>query len=107
MAIDIEKREPVLSNIYGGLSGPAIKPVALAMVHKVSKAVNIPVIGIGGIMNEKDALEFLIAGATAIQVGSANFVDPAAAGNVVKGINKYMKANKIYEVKKIIKTLKY
>ena len=77
------------------------------MVHKVSKAVNIPVIGIGGIMNEKDALEFLIAGATAIQVGSANFVDPAAAGNVVKGINKYMKANKIYEVKKIIKTLKY
>ena len=95
MAIDLEKRRPRLANIYGGLSGPAIKPVALAFVHKVSKAVKIPVIGIGGIMNARDALEFIVAGASAVQIGTANFRDPAAAQKAADGIAEYMEKNKI------------
>lgn len=101
MAIDIKKRKPVLSNIYGGLSGPAIKPVALAMVHKVSKKIKIPVIGMGGIMNAKDAVEFIMAGAKAVQVGTASFRDPAAAQAVVEGMEDYLKGNKIKNISDI------
>ncbi len=107
LAIDIIKRRPVLSNIYGGLSGPAIKPIALAMVHKVYKKVKIPVIGIGGIMTYKDAIEFLIAGATAIQIGSANFRDPLTCIKVIDGIKNFMKLNKIDDINLLIGTLNY
>jgi dihydroorotate dehydrogenase (NAD+) catalytic subunit len=102
MSINIEKRKPCLDNIYGGLSGPAIKPVALAFVHKVAKAVKIPVIGIGGIMNWKDAVEFIMAGATAIQVGTANFREPDASEKIARGIEVYMKENRIKDIKEII-----
>jgi len=107
LSVDLDKRKPVLANVYGGLSGPAIKPVALAMVHKVSKAVKIPVIGIGGIMNYRDALEFLAAGASAVQVGTANFRDPAVTGKIIHGIEEYMRKNRIQSVRKIIKSLRY
>ena len=80
MAIDIEKRRPVLSIATGGLSGPAVKPVALRMVWQVAQAVKIPVVGLGGIMNACDAIEFLLAGASAIEIGTANFIDPARNG---------------------------
>jgi len=106
MAIDIKNRRPVLANTFGGLSGPAIKPIALAFVYKVSKKVKIPVIGIGGIMNYKDALEFLIAGATAVQIGTANFVDPLTCVKIVNGLNNYLKENKIKDINKIVGTLK-
>jgi len=105
MAIDIKNRRPVLANTFGGLSGPAIKPIALAFVYKVSKKVKIPVIGIGGIMNYKDALEFLIAGATAVQIGTANFVDPLTCVKIVNGLNNYLKENKIKDINKIVGTL--
>ncbi len=107
LAIDIIKRRPFLSNIYGGLSGPAIKPVALAMVHKVYKKVKIPVIGIGGIMTYKDAIEFLIAGAKAIQIGSANFRDPLTCIKVIDGIKNFMTLNKINNINSLIGTLNY
>ena len=90
MAIDAETRKPVLSTITGGLSGPAVKPVALRMVWQVSKAVKIPIIGLGGIMNARDAIEFFLAGASAIQLGTANFIDPAIGIKVIDGINDYM-----------------
>jgi dihydroorotate dehydrogenase (NAD+) catalytic subunit len=102
MSVDIEKRKPRIANIYGGLSGPAIKPVALAFVHKISKVVKIPLIGIGGIMTAADAIEFLMAGATAVQVGTANFRDPAASEKIAAGILKYLSENKIKDVKEII-----
>ena len=89
MAIDIEKRQPVLSTITGGLSGPCIKPVALRMVWQTARAVKIPVIGIGGISSWQDAVEFLLAGATAIQIGTYNFVDPTISEKVIEGINSY------------------
>jgi dihydroorotate dehydrogenase (NAD+) catalytic subunit len=95
MAIDIEKRRPILGNVTGGLSGPAIKPVALAMVWKVAQAIKLPVIGIGGIMNTRDALEFILAGACMIQVGCANFVDPQTSVNIVNGLNRYLKGSGI------------
>ena len=101
MAIDLEKRKPKLANIYGGLSGPAIKPVALAFVHKVSKAVKVPVIAIGGIMTPVDALEFIVAGASAVQIGTANFRDPAASMKAAEGIEKYMVKNGIKDIKEI------
>ena len=104
MAIDINTRRPKLANVIGGLSGPAIKPVALRMVWQVANAVKIPVVGIGGIMTAEDALEFLIAGATAIQVGTANFIDPAASGNIVNGITQYLKDQNIKSVKELIGT---
>ena len=107
MSIDLEKRRPHLSNIFGGLSGPAIKPVALALVHKVSKAVKIPVIGIGGIMNYRDALEFIVAGASAVQVGTANFRDPGSPVKIAAGIESYMRKNRITAVKKLKGTLRY
>lgn len=102
MAIDVRTRKPVLSTVTGGLSGPAIKPVALAKVYEAARAVKIPVIGIGGIMNTTDALEFLIAGATAIQVGTANFVDPAAGMKIADGINRYCDDNGIADVRLLV-----
>ncbi len=89
MAVNAETRKPVLSTITGGLSGPAIKPVALRMVWQTYKAVKIPVIGLGGIMNATDAIEFLLAGASAIQVGTANFIDPAITMKIIDGLEEY------------------
>ena len=102
MAIDAEKRRPVLSTITGGMSGAAVKPIALRMVWQVSKAVNIPVIGLGGIMNWEDAVEFLLAGASAIQIGTANFIDPAVTVKVSEGINDYLDRHGFTSVKDII-----
>lgn len=90
MAIDVERRRPYLSTITGGLSGPAVRPVAVRMVWQVAKAVGIPVVGLGGIMNARDALEFIMAGATAIEVGTANFIDPAVTVKIADGINEYL-----------------
>ncbi|HRU63489.1 MAG TPA: dihydroorotate dehydrogenase [Paludibacteraceae bacterium] len=90
MAIDIETRKPCLSTITGGLSGPAIKPVAVRMVWEAAHAVKIPIIGIGGIMNAADAIEFLLAGATAIEVGTANFIDPTVTIKIIEGIEQYL-----------------
>lgn len=90
MAVDVERRRPVLSTVTGGLSGPAVRPVAVRMVWQVTKAVKIPVIGLGGIMNARDALEFIMAGATAVEVGTASFIDPAAAAHVAAGITDYL-----------------
>lgn len=102
MAIDIEKKRPVLSINTGGLSGPAVKPVALRMVWQVAQAVNVPVIGLGGIMNARDAIEFLLAGASAIQIGTANFIDPAVTVKVAKGINDYLDSHGYSSVSEII-----
>ena len=102
MAIDAEKRRPILSTITGGMSGAAVKPIALRMVYQVSKAVKIPVIGLGGIMNWKDAVEFLLAGASAIQIGTANFIDPAVTVKVSEGINDYLDRHGFTSVKDII-----
>lgn len=90
MAIDINKKKPVFENIYAGLSGPAIKPIALSMVHEVCKAVNIPVMGMGGITNWQDAIEFIMVGATCVQVGTANFINPRIGLDIIKGIEDYM-----------------
>jgi dihydroorotate dehydrogenase (NAD+) catalytic subunit len=106
MAIDIHTRRPRLANITGGLSGPAIKPVALRMVWQVVQAVGVPVIGIGGIMSAEDALEFFIAGATAIQVGTANFVNPHATTDIIDGIEKFLIEKKIAGISDLIGTLK-
>ena len=105
MAIDIETRHPKIANITGGLSGPAIKPVALRMVWQVVQAVKIPVIGIGGIMTAEDALEFLIAGATAVQIGTANFINPQATMDIIDGIENFLAQRKIARVADIIGTL--
>ncbi len=102
MAIDAKTRRPILGNITGGLSGPAIKPIALRMVYEVSKAVSIPIIGMGGISNGTDAVEFLLAGATAVMVGTAGFVDPMAWVNTVEGIEAYMKEHHINSVTELI-----
>ncbi len=90
MAIDLDRKRPVLGNVTGGLSGPAIKPVALRMVYQVAQVVSIPIIGIGGISNARDALEFLLAGATAVEVGTANFINPRAAIEIAEGVEKYL-----------------
>ncbi len=105
MAIDLKRRAPVLSTTTGGLSGPAIKPVALAKVYEVARAVKIPVIGIGGIMSSEDAIEFLLVGASAVQVGTANFVDPAASMKIAEGIVRYCEENKIGAVTDLIGNL--
>ena len=102
MAIDAEKRVPLLSTVTGGMSGAAVKPIALRMVWQVSKAVNIPVIGLGGIMNWKDAVEFLLAGASAIQIGTANFIDPAITVKVAEGINDYLDRHGFTSVKDVV-----
>ena len=106
MSIDIERRCPRLSIGTGGLSGPAIKPVAVRMVHQVAKAVSIPVIGLGGIMTAEDAIEFLMAGATAIQVGTANYIDPAASGKIADGIDQWLDRHGVADVHEIIGALK-
>lgn len=105
MAIDIEKRRPILSIATGGLSGPAVKPVALRMVWQVAKAVQVPVIGMGGIMNADDAIEFLLAGASAIQIGTANFIDPTVTVKVAQGINDYLERHGCKSVSEIIGAL--
>lgn len=102
MAIDIEKRRPVLSIATGGLSGPAVKPVALRMVWQVAKAVKIPVVGLGGIMTAEDAIEFLMAGATAIEIGTANFIDPTATIKVRDGINDWLDRHGCRSIQEII-----
>ncbi len=106
MAIDSKTKKPLLANITGGLSGPAIKPVALAMVWKVAQKVKIPVVGIGGITNTEDALEFLLAGASLIQVGTSNFIDPQTAIKIIEGLKNYCKGNKISKIKSLIGKLK-
>lgn len=106
MAIDADRRRPVLSTITGGLSGPAIKPVALRMVWQVHHAVKLPLVGLGGIMNATDAIEFLLAGASAIQVGTANFIDPAASVRIVEGIEAYMNKHHISDVNELIGALR-
>jgi dihydroorotate dehydrogenase (NAD+) catalytic subunit len=105
MAIDAEKRKPILSTITGGLSGSAVKPIALRMVWQVAKAVKIPVIGLGGIMNAADAIEFMLAGASAIQIGTANFIDPTVSIKVVDGINDYLDHHGFQSVTDIIGAL--
>ena len=106
MAIDLQKRRPVLANVTGGLSGPAIKPVALRMVWQVAKAVKVPIIGIGGIMNATDALEFMLAGATAVQVGTANFLDPSAAQTIAQEMERYLMEHRISDVNELIGALR-
>ena len=105
MAIDAEKRKPVLSTVTGGMSGAAVKPIALRMVWQVAKAVKIPVIGLGGIMNWRDAVEFLLAGASAVQSGTANFIDPAVTVKVVAGINDYLERHGYASVEDIVGAL--
>ena len=102
MKIDINKRKCLLANKTGGMSGPAIKPVAVRMVYQCAKAVNIPIIGMGGISTGEDAIEFLMAGATAVSVGAANFVNPNATIEVIEGIEKFMKDNNISDINEII-----
>ncbi len=106
MAIDIEHRQPLLSISTGGLSGPAVKPVALRMVWQVAKAVNIPVIGLGGISSATDAIEFLMAGASAIEIGTANFLDPAITVKVRDGINQWLDDHGCHSVQEIVGSLK-
>ncbi|EKY02434.1 dihydroorotate oxidase, catalytic subunit [Porphyromonas catoniae F0037] len=105
MAIDAEKRRPVLSTITGGLSGPAVKPVALRMVWQTAQVVNVPIIGMGGIATATDAIEFLLAGATAIEVGTYNFVDPTATIQIVEGIENYMLRHGFSNITELIGTL--
>ena len=102
MAIDAERRRRVLSIGTGGLSGPAVKPVALRMVYQVAQAVGIPVVGLGGIMTATDAVEFLLAGATAVEVGTANFIDPAVSTKIVRGIDEYLARHGFSSVTEII-----
>lgn len=105
MAIDVQSRRPILANITGGLSGPAIKPVALRMVWQVAKTVDIPIIGVGGIMNAQDALEFIIVGASAVQIGTANFIDPSISIKIIEGIKDYCEKNGVRDIKDLIGTL--
>ncbi|MGE5839529.1 MAG: dihydroorotate dehydrogenase, partial [Deltaproteobacteria bacterium] len=106
MAIDIETRRPKLANVYGGLSGPAVKPIALYMVYQVARAVKIPVIGMGGIMDHRDAVEFLLVGARAVEMGTANFVNPKATLDVVEGLRAYCAEKGIGEIGEIVGKLK-
>ncbi len=107
MTVDLRKRRPVLANITGGLSGPGIKPIALRMVWQVAKAVNLPIIGIGGIMSATDALEFMLVGATAVQIGTANFLDPSAAQTIARDMEQYLADNGISDVKTLIGALEF
>jgi dihydroorotate dehydrogenase (NAD+) catalytic subunit len=101
MAIDIKARKPVFDNVYAGLSGPAIKPIALRMVHQAAKAVKIPVMGIGGIVSWRDAIEFIMAGATAVQVGTGNFIDPSISLDIIDGIQAFLDSQKIGSIEEI------
>jgi len=105
MAVDVRTRQPKIGNVTGGLSGPAIRPVAVRMVWQVARAVRLPIIGMGGIVTADDALEFLIAGATAVAVGTANFVDPTAAAKVIEGLERYCAVNGIPEIRQVIGSL--
>lgn len=105
MAINAKTRKPVLSTITGGLSGPAIKPIALRMVWQVYNAIKIPVLGMGGIMNAEDAIEFMLAGSAAIQIGTANFIDPQVSVKIIEGIGEYCKQNNISAVRDLIGAL--
>jgi len=102
MAIDVKTQRPVLANVFGGLSGPAIKPVALRMIYQVAQQVDIPILGGGGIMNTTDALEFILAGASAVSIGTGNFVNPQLAGEIVLGLQKYMLDNGIHNLQDIV-----
>ncbi|MCM1028428.1 MAG: dihydroorotate dehydrogenase [Pseudoflavonifractor sp.] len=102
MAVDVERRRPKLSTITGGLSGPAVRPVAVRMVWQVAKAVNIPVIGLGGIMDGRDAMEFILAGATAIEVGTANFIDPAVTVKIARWIDNYCERHGVKDINELI-----
>lgn len=105
MKIDIDKRRPVLANNTGGFSGPGIRSVGVRMVYQMSKAVNIPILGMGGIMNASDAIEYMLAGATAVSIGAGNFVDPETAIKTIDGIEKYMEKHNIEDIKSIIGTV--
>lgn len=102
MAIDVKTRRPFLANIFGGLSGPAIKPVALRMIYQVYQAVKIPILGGGGIMNTQDALEFIFAGAAAVSVGTANFVDPLIPQKIIAGLREYMEQEKVAAISDLV-----
>jgi dihydroorotate dehydrogenase (NAD+) catalytic subunit len=106
MVVDVDRRRPVLANITGGLSGPAIRPIAVRMVWQVSQASSLPIIGIGGIASARDALEFIIAGATAVEVGTANFVDPAITLAIIEGMERYLEAHGISRITDLVGTLK-
>jgi dihydroorotate dehydrogenase (NAD+) catalytic subunit len=105
MAVDVDTRKPKLANVFGGLSGPAIKPIALRMVFQVASRVNIPVIGIGGIMSSNDALEYLICGARAIEVGTSNFIDPESCFRIIQELEQYCQKHRISRIEDIIGTL--
>ena len=105
MKIDINKRRPVLANNTGGLSGPAIRPVAVRMVYQVAQAVNIPVLGMGGIVNGDDAIEFMLAGANAISIGAGNFINPYTSVDTIAGIENYMKKHQIEDINEIVGTV--
>jgi dihydroorotate dehydrogenase (NAD+) catalytic subunit len=102
MAVNVHTKKPELGNITGGLSGPAIKPIAVRMVWEVSRAIDLPVIGMGGIMNAEDAIEFILVGASAIQIGTANLINPRTGIEVVQGIKKYLAQNKINRIQKLV-----
>ena len=102
MSIDIHKRRPMLANNTGGLSGPAVKPVAVRMVYQVAQAVDIPILGLGGIVTGDDAIEFMLAGATAVSIGTGNFISPEVSVDAVRGIENYMKMHKIEDINEII-----
>lgn len=106
MKIDVNRRNFVLANKTGGLSGPAIKPIAIRMVYQVANAVNLPIIGMGGIMNVEDALEFIMAGATAVSVGTANFANPLATMEIVQGLEEYLKKNNIEDINSLVGCVK-
>ncbi len=101
MAIDVETRRPRIANVTAGLSGPAIKPIAVRMVYEAAKAVKIPVVGMGGIVRAEDAVEFMLAGATAVQVGTASYADPRAVENIADGLRHWCAAHDIREVKSL------
>jgi dihydroorotate dehydrogenase (NAD+) catalytic subunit len=105
LAVDVETRKPKLANVYGGLSGPAIKPIALRMTHQVASRVKIPVIGMGGILTGQDALEYMIAGAKAVEVGTANFIDPESTVKIIEELREFCKEKKIDRIETLIGTL--
>jgi dihydroorotate dehydrogenase (NAD+) catalytic subunit len=106
LKIDIKTRKPVLANITGGLSGPAIRPIAVRMVWQIAKAVKIPIVGIGGITTAEDALEFMVAGATAVAIGTANFVNPSVSLEVIEGIAEFMRREKLSSIKELVGSIK-
>ena len=105
MVIDVETRRPVLANVVGGLTGPAVHPIAVKQVWEAARAVNIPVVGMGGICDARDAVEFLVAGAAAVAVGTATFAEPLTAVNVVRGIEEYLVAHGLSSVSDVVGTV--